>query len=481
MKKLPELDTSNLSYFYELFSRLDITQFPKNLDFHNASNISHMATYCKYLAKLPNNINTVKCTDFTSAFSSCESLVDTSNTTIDVYIGSEYETSIWTSFEYMFSSCPKLTKSPIFRFNLNNYNVNMSVNLSGMFLSCKALTVINPILPDSSPANWNIQINNINEMVSGVHNLSYESIINILKLLQYTSDMSSDNKVLLTTGLYWRLVDKITPEDITAYVTNNNWSTGLENADTYTIDAKLYDKDGNVVYDDLEDLIDGLGVENYIEYSESVMCNPANGYPTYYSSHDYDSTIGRNRCMSKLVKYNDLLSTKCNSFDYSGNLYMILSSSISSNPQELCRVYYDSVTEDEKTNKTFKFRTNEWIYNVRLTDALLTRLENLGFVPSITLSIFKYNSDNPDSSAQSSVFMSANTYGSIVNKHKFITSDPVGDDSYYNRIRVELNIYEPSDPDSGGGTYLFSANCTIDDDELVANQAKVYTITCDVE
>lgn len=480
LKKIPELDTSNLYNFSSLFEGIGITKLPDNLDFSTATHMSSMVANCENLIELPDVINSVNCYNFDSMFMSCRLLTDISNTIIDVKTGDSDYQSVWIYLSNMFLYCYKLTKSPIFRVNPNNYNLNIYLSMNNMFGDCYDLVTINQILPNNIPESWNIQIDNMEQILDRAYNLSYNSILQILDLLQYTSNLSSSSKVLLSIGLYWRLIEKILPEDIVTYVTNNNWITGLENMDTYTIDNKLYDMDGNVLYSNIEELIGNLGIDDYLRYEESTVCNPSNGFQQYYTSHHYDYSLQKDVCTSKLVKYDDLLNIKGNAFDYNC-FYMVVYSMLSNNNfYEVCKIHYEYVTEDEKINKILKFRTTNIIFKLDLTEELVTKLNNLDFNPLFSLDLVYYNSRDVEMQTTYSITISSSVYKNLNDKHKFIASISSNNTENYDKIKVVLDVYKPIEPSDIDGAYAFSTTCTIDDDNLPYNKPKVYSITCDV-
>ena len=124
IKKVPQIDTSNLIYATDMFAGLSNLQEVPLVDIGKCTTTSSMFYNCSKITTIP-FLNTSNVTNMSSMFQGCISL-----TTIPLL-----DTSKVTNVNNMFDGCVNLTTIP----QLNTQNIT---SMSNMFYGCRSLTSI---------------------------------------------------------------------------------------------------------------------------------------------------------------------------------------------------------------------------------------------------------------------------------------------------------------------------------------------------
>ena len=204
IKKIPQLDTSNVTNMNSMFNGCENLIPIPQLNTSNVTNMSNMFSRCNSLTTIP-LMDTSKVTYMANMFYQCYSL-----TTIPLI-----DTSNVTSMNSMFYSCRNLISIP-------QLNLSKVTNVQVMFLSCHALTTLGGFqnlgmaYNTSKSANYSYYTLDL----SASSKLTHDSLMNVINNLYDIKSKGCNPQQLIlgSTNLA-----KLTAEEI-AIATNKGFS-----------------------------------------------------------------------------------------------------------------------------------------------------------------------------------------------------------------------------------------------------------------
>ena len=272
IRSLPDLDTSGLYDAGDLFSNMTITELP-NFTLENTYSISSMCAQMHNISEI-NLPNTSNVNSFNSCFANCSNLA----TIGDLYLDNANDLG------YALNSTAIVTAPNMYNLGTSLRNGNW-IEMPAIYQSCHNLKNI----PEFIVTNYISQdnqgvITNMDNIIGYCANLTNQSLLNIIKLIPYTQLVpgSCNTTSLYDAGFTFKQVNRLDPQDITTYVTNNNWTTGYEDYLTFNISNNLVDANDstNIITTNFSSLLqNGLGdnqTDNQIYVSDasgSHMCD----------------------------------------------------------------------------------------------------------------------------------------------------------------------------------------------------------------
>lgn len=228
IKKIPYIDTSNVTFFNSFFAACaNITTIP-NINTEKAIGMSFMFNSCHSLQQIP-YLNTSKVTNMSNMFQLCNALVQTP----------DLDTSNVTDMSYMFQGCKALSTSTLSNTpkvtniqsifsgctslkNVNKIDVSNSIYFRDCFYGCSALENFGGFenagkgFSKSASASYSYYTIKL----SSCTKLTYESLMNVINNLYdiKTAGINTQQLILGDTNLA-----KLTAEEI-AIATEKGWT-----------------------------------------------------------------------------------------------------------------------------------------------------------------------------------------------------------------------------------------------------------------
>ena len=191
IKKIPQLDTSNVTNMNSMFSDCENLISIPQLNTSKVTNMNNMFYYCKSLTTIP-LIDTSNVKEMTNMFRGCINLttipqLDISNVTRTSYMFDsctnlttipQLDTSNVDSMSYMFRGCTNLTTIP-------QLNGEKLMSIYGIVENCKNITDFNGLINLGQAYNISNPANYSNYTLNLAYSplLTEQSIINILNNL----------------------------------------------------------------------------------------------------------------------------------------------------------------------------------------------------------------------------------------------------------------------------------------------------------
>lgn len=204
LTSIPWFNTSNMTAGNYMFSQCSLLETVPEIDTSNMIQIDAMFQGCRSLTAIP-QINTQNVENFNGLFNNCSNL--TSVPALD--------TSKATNIGYMFTLCTKLKST----FEINASKVT---NVAGFVNYCSSLTEIGPLVnlgeaysTSSSENAWGYSLD-----LSYCKSLSHDSLVNLFNNL-YDIASKGCNKQKINLGT--ENLAKLTQEEI-AIATNKGWN-----------------------------------------------------------------------------------------------------------------------------------------------------------------------------------------------------------------------------------------------------------------